>query len=270
MTRTRTLVVALLASLAFAPSASAIVGGTATAPGARPYVAYVNIDGLFACTGTLVDPTHVITAGHCSSITGVAAPTPIGQPGQLITVTLGSTTPDDPKGEKPGVARVIVPPDYLFTNGSENDVAVLELAKPSAQPPVKVAGSGEAGLWTAGTTATISGFGVTSEGGNAPDTLQEAKLPIVADSTSAAAYGSDFDPATMIGAGFPQGGVDTCQGDSGGPLLVPGPNGSERLVGDTSYGEGCARAGKPGIYGRVAGPKLREWIRSVAPGAVAP
>jgi secreted trypsin-like serine protease len=61
--------------------------------------------------------------------------------------------------------------------------------------------------------------------------------------------------------------VDTCQGDSGGPLLVPA--GTEmRLVGDTSYGAGCAEPGYPGVYGRLADATLREWVASVAPGSV--
>ena len=73
----------------------------------------------------------------------------------------------------------------------------------------------------------------------------------------------------MLCAGFPQGGVDTCQGDSGGPMYGTTASGARRVVGATSFGEGCARPGKPGVYARVGDTALREWIASVAPAAVA-
>jgi secreted trypsin-like serine protease len=108
---------------------------------------------------------------------------------------------------------------------------------------------------------------VTSEGGSQPDRLQEAQVPITTDSYCAGAY-SDFDPRTMVCAGFPQGGVDTCQGDSGGPMFGRSGAGALRVVGTTSFGEGCARPGKPGVYGRVADDTLRPWIEANASGGV--
>jgi secreted trypsin-like serine protease len=268
MTRLRAALIALCLSAVFAPSASAVVGGKPVPAGQRGYVASILIDQGFLCTGTLVTPTVVVTAGHCGSITGAALATPIGQPGQLVDVSLGSNKLQ--AGEHPGVKQVIPQDDYLFLNGSANDVALIELAKPSTQTPVKVAGRGEEGLWSPGTLADIAGFGATEEGGDASDVMMEAKVPITTDAYAKNAYPSDWDGATMIGAGYPQGGTDTCQGDSGGPLLVPAPNGAPRLVGDTSFGDGCAQPGKPGIYGRLGDTKLREWIRSKFPDAVAP
>jgi trypsin len=265
----RALLLALsLSAVFFTSSAHAIVGGSDASEGEYPYVAHVTIDKLFGCTGTLVAPTWIVTAGHCSSLTGAATATPIGQPGQLIDVQLDSIRAHQGEGRSAAVERVVVQPNYLFTNGQSNDVALLELTEPVDLPTVKIAGAGEEDLWKPGTLATIAGFGVTESGGDTPDVLQEAQVPIVDDATSAAAYDS-FESRTQIGAGYEQGGVDTCQGDSGGPLMVPGPTGGFRLVGDTSYGEGCAEPETPGIYGRVADTTLREWIRSVAPEAIA-
>ena len=66
----------------------------------------------------------------------------------------------------------------------------------------------------------------------------------------------------MVCAGYPQGGTDTCQGDSGGPLFGHDAAGALRVVGATSFGDGCAQPGKPGVYARVGDAALREWIRS--------
>ena len=270
--RLRTLLATMAISAVPVSSAQAVVGGHDAPAGKYPYVAYVDIGfGSFLCSGTLVTPTIVVTAGHCSSVTGVAEQgTPIGLPGQIINVTLGSNKVG--QGTTYAVKNVTVNPNYNFLlNGSGYDVALLELSTPAPYPTVKIAGKGEEGLWKAGTLATIAGWGTTSENGDLPDTLQEAQVPITTDDYAAAAYPNEFENKTQIGAGFDKGGVDTCQGDSGGPLMVPGSTtGTLRLVGDTSYGNGCAEPHFPGIYGRLADTELRGWVKSVAPDAVAP
>ncbi|MEP6952573.1 MAG: trypsin-like serine protease, partial [Solirubrobacteraceae bacterium] len=112
------------------------------------------------------------------------------------------------------VARAIVEPDYLAGSGS--DITLLQLARPATQAPTKVAGSSGGSLWAPGVSEQIAGWCTTSEGGDTPDTLQKARVPITTDADCAKAY-SDFDARTMVCAGYPQGGTDTCQGDSGGP-----------------------------------------------------
>ncbi len=197
----------------------------------------------------------MLTAGHCGSITGAAVATPASWPPLLIDVRVGGVTQSD--GEDRGVSRVVMHPNYLLTSGY--DISLLQLSQSSTMAPTQVAGPGERSTWTAGTLETIVGWGATSEGGDLPDRLQAARVPITTDSYCAGAY-SDFDARTMVCAGFPQGGVDTCQGDSGGPMFGKTSAGALRVVGTTSFGEGCARPGKPGVYGRVADDTLRPWI----------
>jgi secreted trypsin-like serine protease len=92
-------------------------------------------------------------------------------------------------------------------------------------------------------------------------------VPVTTDAYCGGAY-HDFDATTMLCAGYPQGGTDTCQGDSGGPMFGRDASRALKVVGATSFGEGCAQPGKPGVYARVGDSVLREWIRSVAPAGV--
>jgi secreted trypsin-like serine protease len=255
------LTAAALLGVAAAPS-SAVVGGGNASPGEYPAVAEITF-GPFLCTGTLIAPSWVLTAGHCSNITAGTVASPASWPTPLIDVRVGGVTPSD--GEHRGVSRVVMHPDYLLTSGY--DISLLQLSSNSTMAPTQVAGAGERSLWTAGTLETIVGWGVTSEGGSQPDVLQEAQVPITTDAYCGGAY-SDFDPKTMVCAGFPEGGVDTCQGDSGGPMFGRTATGTLRVVGTTSFGEGCARPGKPGVYGRVADDTLRPWIAANAAGGV--
>ena len=265
---------AVLASVAASPS-SAVVGGTDAAPGEFPSVAEIQFGApgiaWFACTGTLIDSTHVLSAGHCASITKAGlVSSPAAWPPTNIAVWIGSNRAG--QGEEASVSSVSIPPDYLGLT-DRNDISILELESPSTMAPTQVAAAAERSIWDPGTLATIAGWGVTEEGGDeTPDTLQKAQVPITTDEYCESAYsdedGWDFDPETMVCAGYPEGGVDTCQGDSGGPLFADSA-GVRRVVGVTSWGDGCAQPGKPGVYARVADTKLRTWVESVAPGGVA-
>lgn len=64
----------------------------------------------------------------------------------------------------------------------------------------------------------------------------------------------------MLCAGLDAGGKDSCQDNSGGPLLM-GSGASMSLVGVVSWGEGCARPNKYGVYSKVN--SVMSWIDSV-------
>jgi len=272
--RVGVLLVALTCLLA-ASSASAqtrIVGGNNAAAGEYPYA--VHLDGtLYSCGGTLIAPDYVLTAAHCIVLYGA---TGAAIPAAHITATVGrDDLRDTSKGRQSRGVVAITHPLYTGLPVPSHDVALIKLATPiTGYQTMKVAGPGEEATWAAGTMSTIIGWGLTSDGGDTSDTLREAQVPIVADADCTKAYQvvgpvSDFDPKTMLCAGFlGRGGVDTCQGDSGGPLLVPIAQGGFRQAGVTSWGAGCADKDYPGVYARVGAAEVRDFIATVVPGAI--
>ncbi len=209
------------------------------------------------CAGSLVAPAVVITAAHCVIDRGFRR-------NHTLSVVSGRTTLSSDEGVESRVAATWVPSDpdgdvlYGGYSGHAWDVAVLQLAQPPGTgTPIKIAGPEETGSWDAGSPVFTTGWGRLAEDGRSSDQLRVAQLAVAADSTCSApkAYGSEFDPSLMLCASAP--GRDTCQGDSGGPLVAPIGAGTYRLVGDTSFGRGCADPKFPGIYGRIAQDPMR-------------
>jgi secreted trypsin-like serine protease len=274
---------AVVATLVIACPAQAVVGGKPVPEGQFPYVANVQIMGAFGCSGTLVAPQWVLTAGHCGSATGSLSqglvPSPVAWPASAYQVVLGTVWTDGHGGETHNVSQVLVDSDYIVTNGTGNDVTLMKLDEPTRIVPMRIAAVGERSSWRAGAMTTVAGFGTTSEKAHSPpDRMQFAQVPVTTDEYCAQAYPNglsevandgSFDPKTMVCAGYPQGGTDTCEGDSGGPLLASVGRGF-RLAAATSFGAGCAEAGKPGVYARLAEGPIRDWVKSVVPEAFAP
>jgi len=277
----------------FEPEVAAIVNGTAMSDAdfqARwPFlVAIVNarsrsqFDGQF-CGGSLVDDQHVVTAAHCvtiddDTISAAASLRVVAGTRTLDRSSLGS-------GELAArrVSEVFVHPDFAENAGEgfRNDVAVLRLTAPIASAAtIRLVQPDDASRWGAGgggVTAAIAGWGDTdpldrgSSDAKFPSDLREATIPVHADATCAATvgggYGTAFERATNLCAGSLRSGDtlgrDACQGDSGGPLVVAAADGTRRLAGLTSWGDGCAQD-TFGAYSRV--DALRPWIDAI-PGA---
>lgn len=224
-----------------------VVGGEDAEIADHPFVvALTTPDGQQFCGGSLASPTKVVTAAHCTE----------GEQPANVNVLSGQTSLSGNEGTVSEVSDIWVHPDYTdATLGA--DVSVLTLSAPVQQPTIELAAADDPG-YAPDTQATVLGWGTTSEGGESSDHLQKANVPVRSDADCSAAY-QEYKPDAMVCAGLPEGGVDACQGDSGGPIVADG-----RLIGVTSWGEGCARPGKPGIYGRVGAynQELTEQINS--------
>ncbi|RZS32267.1 trypsin [Herbihabitans rhizosphaerae] len=217
------------------PAGPLIVGGSPADIKDFPSTVALHRDGGAWCGGTVAAPTKVITAAHCLK----------GFENSKWTVITGRTNVKDTStGAEVNVKSFWLHPNYKdVTQG--DDVAVLTLEKAVEAPAVKFAKAGDEKLYAPGTTSTVVGWGRTKEGGQGSDSLLKVDVPVVADDTCAASY-QEYDKNSMVCAGFPEGGKDSCQGDSGGPQYVNGT-----LIGIVSWGEGCARPDKYGLYTRV-------------------
>ncbi|MEV6021864.1 serine protease [Streptomyces sp. NPDC052036] len=213
-----------------------IVGGTTTTTTAYPFMMQItDASGDQFCGGTLVAAKKVVTAAHCMA----------GETTGSVRVVGGRTYLNGTNGTVSKVSKIWVDPDYTDADNGD-DVAVLTLSSSMPYTTASYVSSSQTGVYAAGATARIVGWGTTSENGSSSNQLRTATVPIVADSSCKSSYGSDFVQSDMVCAGYASGGVDTCQGDSGGPLLIGGV-----LAGITSWGNGCAEAGYPGVYTRL-------------------
>ncbi|GAB3729880.1 serine protease [Amycolatopsis oliviviridis] len=214
-----------------------IVGGGKASVSQYPYAVFLaDRSGNQYCGAVIVSSTTVATAAHCA----------VAVKKNDVRVVAGREDKRSRDGVELRVSKVWVSPDYSGDPGKGDDIAVMTVSGKLPYRPAKVADNGNADLYDEGTKATVLGWGRVADGGARSDYLRSAVVPVVSDKTCRTVY-SGYDPSDMVCAGYPEGGVDACQGDSGGPLMV-----GDTLIGIVSFGEGCAKAGKPGVYTRVS------------------
>jgi trypsin len=229
-----------------------IVGGVEASQGEFPFIVSLQAGymGHF-CGGSLIKKNWVLTAGHCVADT-------------IDKVVIGMHDLDNTTNtESIKVKRVIRHPQYN-ENTTDYDYALLELASDSKYEPIALntASNLDVPSNSAPIMATVAGWGATKESSySLPNSLQKVDVPLVSNAECNKDYNGVITDR-MICAGIDKGGKDSCQGDSGGPLIATADDNQRYLIGVVSWGEGCARAGKPGVYSRVS--QAVAWINQNA------
>jgi trypsin len=209
-----------------------------TATGEFP--AFVWGDG---CGASLVWQDVVLTAAHC---VGAFNKQVLVGPTGLYQETGGAQW-------RKILSPLVIHPAYDAHKNS-NDYMMFQI-EPSSAKPVEI--NFDSATPSNNEDLVVVGFGLTAVNANdLSKTQRKVTVQSVPQAQCFADYGGGIIEKTMLCAGVPQGGKDACQGDSGGPLFQASTG---KLVGVTSFGDGCGSPGKPGVYARTSGAE--GWIK---------
>lgn len=241
------------AEAAKSPRQKFIVGGVKAKEGELPWqVALIRSSSPETarwqfCGGSLIGERWVLTAAHCIDNEIV-----MNKASRLDIVT--GTLKYASGGERLKTEKIIVHPQWS-ANNFDHDAALVKLASPAKLgKPVPFAASDS----DIGSDVRVSGWGATAESAPGSEDLLRVDVPVVTNETcnKPDSYNGDITNL-MFCAGKEAGGMDSCQGDSGGPAVAE-LNSQATLVGVVSWGIGCARPLKYGVYTRV--PAISKWI----------
>ncbi|CAH3046984.1 unnamed protein product [Porites lobata] len=242
------------------PITTRVVGGTNAVPNSWPWQISlrVTIRGKLyhICGGSLISPTHVVTAAHC--VANNATPSRY-----KVVVGEHDQTKNEGSEQVIDVAAVCYHEDFALHH-LRHDVAVLTLEKPvTLSEKVSTVCLPRSGQQVAtGTKCYITGWGRLIGGGSPATILQQAAMPVVDHQTCANANKNlaTVDQESMVCAGYATAGhaISGCQGDSGGPFVCE-ENGRFVLRGAVSWGHPNCEAEKTyTVFARVS--SYVDWI----------
>lgn len=264
------------AAAASGDAQASIVGGREASIAEFPSLAYIEADqgqSGFACTGTVASPRVILTAAHCVEDIEHGTFTPSGQ----YAVATGTTSPG--KALRENVFKVVETHVFPgFDPGSlRGDAAILVLDRPTAAPPIALAGPADAGLYAGGAAIQLAGWGLTGANSvNAPESLRATTM-VVQPPTSCQQKTKRFYPEFSTSAQFcaldaPAKKSGGCFGDSGGPGIGQRADGTPVELGIISTGGPFCNTKFPNVLTRVdtVSTWVAEWIAATEAGAPRP
>jgi secreted trypsin-like serine protease len=247
-----------------AQATASVIGGHNASISKYPSLAY--IEGLqatsgYACTGTVVAPRVVLTAGHCVEDIESSS---IVEPGEIAVATGVSNLRKIPRAQVSEVVQVLANPEFNPAK-LHGDAGLLILAAPVTAPPIALATGADAALYEPGDELTIAGWGIDDRNtGHAPNQLQTATVPI--EEASRCRQGTRrfypfYEPTRQVCTlDAPHFKVTSCHGDSGGPAIATRTDGTMVEVGVTSLGDATCNPASPAVFTRV--DQIDEWVQS--------
>lgn len=215
------LVASAIASLVHAQDVQAIVGGAPAEEAIGQSLVMVLAEGGGACSGVIIAPRAILTAGHCLPR------------GHQIRVYA-------PSGDKAAAPRLIVPaasalnpgyaPNSIGTRRRSVDLALIRLPE-TLPPPYTALSLSSTAAPDQGETIVLAGDGLSQEGVAASSGKpRSVSLPVI----------EPFGRGNILLWAAPADGAGSgaCEGDSGGAMLTP----RGALVAIIAFAEGAGRS----------------------------